>query len=167
MNYFTALNPCRRKAILAAGALGLLGISLATPAVAGAFAVTPVRIFMTPKDKAAAITITNDGDEELVMQADIYQWKQKPDGQDDFTLSEDLFLAPPIVKMAPKSRQVVRLAMLRPPMQGRQLTYRMIVREIPEAKPADKVVQVTIGLAFSLPLSSDQAVPLNSLIQAP
>jgi fimbrial chaperone protein len=152
MKISIAISRSGRQMILAAGVLGLLGISLATPAFAGLFTVTPVRIYLAPKDRATAITITNDGDEELVMQADIYDWKQKPDGQDELTPSEDLFLSPPIIKLAPKSRQVVRLAMVHPPMQGRQLTYRMIVREIPEARPADKTVQVQIALAFSMPV---------------
>lgn len=37
--------------------------------LADGFTVTPVRIYMTPKDRAVAITVTNDGDNELVMQA--------------------------------------------------------------------------------------------------
>lgn len=139
------------KTIITTGILGLLTLSLAAPAWAGVFSVTPVRIYMTPKDRAVAVTITNDGDTELVMQADLYLWKQKPDGQDDLTLTEDMFLAPPIIKMAPKSRQVVRLARLNPTKSTEQLTYRMIVREIPEAKPKQEL-QLQIALAFSMPV---------------
>jgi len=140
------------KKILVCSALGLLATSLATPVWAGQFSVTPVRIYVAPKDRAAAVTVTNEGDDELVMQADVYVWKQKPGGEDELTLSEDLFISPPIIKLAPKSRQVVRLAMLRPPKTGRQLTYRVIVREIPEARQASKAVELQIALAFSLPV---------------
>lgn len=133
-------------------ALSLLAIGVAAPVWAGQFSVTPVRIYVAPKDRAAAVTLTNEGDDELVMQADVYVWKQKPGGEDELTPSEDLFLSPPILKLAPKSRQVVRLAMLHPPKSGRQLTYRMIVREIPEAKQAKKNVELQIALAFSLPI---------------
>ena len=90
------------------------------PAWAGLFSVTPVRIFMTPRERAAAVTVTNEGDTELLMQADVYDWKQKADGSDDLTLSEDMILAPPIIKLAPKSRQVVRLALLKPVTAGQQ-----------------------------------------------
>ena len=136
------------------GALATLaGLAFAQSACAGLFSVTPVRVFMAPKDRATAITIVNEGDDELVMQADVYVWRQKDGGEDDLELSEDLILSPPIVKLAPKSRQVVRLAMVRPPASPRQeLTYRMLVREIPEAKPAGKNVQLQIALAFSLPV---------------
>lgn len=147
----TTIPGMRLKGILIGAALGVLLASLAAPAWAGQFTVTPVRIFVAPKDRAAAVTITNEGEDELVMQADVYVWKQKPGGEDDLTLSEDLFLSPPIIKLAPKSRQVVRLAMLRPPKTSRQLTYRVLVREVPEARKTKKP-ELQIALAFSLPV---------------
>jgi fimbrial chaperone protein len=133
-------------------ALNLLVLCVATPVYAGVFSVTPVRIYMTPKDKAVAVTITNEGDEELVMQADLYVWKQKPDGEDELTLTEDMFLSPPIIKLAGKSHQVVRLARLNRATPEQQQTYRMIVREIPEARPAKDNIQLQIALAFSMPV---------------
>jgi fimbrial chaperone protein len=96
--------------------------------------------------------VVNEGDSELVMQAELYTWKQKPDGADELTPTDDIILAPPILKLAPKSRQVVRLANLRPAPTGTQQTYRMVVREIPEAKPSGPGVQVQVALAFSLPI---------------
>jgi fimbrial chaperone protein len=126
--------------------------SLSASAWAGVFSVTPVRIFMSPHDRATAVTITNEGDQELVMQADIYAWKQKADGSDDLALSEDLILAPPILKIPARGRQVVRLAMIMPPTSRDQASYRMILREIPEAHAEDKKVQLQIALAFSLPV---------------
>lgn len=142
----------KMKTILTHAVAGLLTIVVAAPVWAGQFSVTPVRIFVAPKDRAAAVTVTNEGNDPLVMQADVYVWNQKPNGDDDLTPSDDLFLSPPILKLAPKSRQVVRLAMLHPPKSGRQLTYRMIVREIPEALQAKKSVELQIALAFSLPI---------------
>ncbi len=137
---------------LKALALGILTLSVAAPAHAGKFSVTPVRIYMSQRDKAVAVTITNESDDDMVMQADIYVWKQKPGGQDELTPSEDLFLSPPIVKLAGKSRQVVRLARISPAKSDQQLTYRMIVREIPEARAAKDKVQLQIALAFSMPV---------------
>lgn len=127
-------------------------LAFVAPAFAGLFSVTPVRIFMSPRDRATAVTITNESDEELVMQADVFEWKQKPGGEDDLTLSEDLVLSPPILKLAPRARQVVRLAMVRPLQGPRQSTYRLILREIPEAKKEVKSVELQVALAFSLPV---------------
>jgi fimbrial chaperone protein len=138
---------------LCAAALVLLSVATATPVVAGVFSVVPVRIYMTPRDRAVAVTITNEGDTELALQAEINEWKQASDGTDQQTPSEDLILSPPILKLAPKARQVVRLARIGAPDMSRQLTYRMLVREVPEATaPKDKTIQVPIALAMSMPV---------------
>jgi fimbrial chaperone protein len=122
-------------------------------ACAGVFTVTPVRIYMTPKDRAVAVTITNEGDTPVALQADVNVWTQKPDGTDETTLTEDLILSPPIVKLAPKAKQVVRLALLVPADASRQLTYRLVLREISEAEaPKKQTVDVPIALALSMPV---------------
>ena len=131
----------------------MAGLLPAAPALAGSFSVTPVRIYMTPRDRAVAITITNEGDSPVALQADINVWSQKPDGTDELVLTEDLILSPPIIKLAPKARQVVRLALLKPADASRQLTYRLIVREIPEATaPKGNTLEVPIALALSMPV---------------
>lgn len=129
------------------------GILSGAPAQAGVFSVTPVRIYMTPRDRAVAVTITNEGDAEVVLQADLNAWSQRPDGTDEQVPTEDLILSPPIIKLAPNARQVVRLALLKPADASRQLIYRMIMREVPEAVASrDKTIQVPIALALSMPV---------------
>lgn len=130
----------------------LLTITGLQPAFAGVFSVTPVRMYLTPRDRAVAVTITNEGEDPIVLQADIYVWAQKADGSDELTPTDDLILAPPILKLGPKGRQVVRLARLKPADAVRQLTYRMILREIPEAAGKKENVQVAIALALSMPV---------------
>ena len=136
--------------LLAAAALAAVG---ATTANAGSFSVSPVRIFMEARDRATGVTIINEGDSDLVMQAELFEWKQRPDGTDELLPTQDLVLAPPILKLAKGTRQVVRLANLRAPSPGEQVTYRLIVREVPEALArAQSGVQVQVALAFSLPV---------------
>lgn len=141
------------KNFLKAAALALAAASTVAPAIATEFSVTPVRIFMTPRDRAVAITVTNDGDQEMVVQADLYSWKQGPGGEDQLVLTEEMILSPPIVRLPPKSRQVVRLARLGPPPTSDEQTFRMIVREVPEAAAAQsKELKLQVALAFSLPI---------------
>lgn len=128
----------------------LLGFSLASSGAT--FSVSPVRIYMQSRDRATAVTVENEGDTEVVMQGEVFQWTQKADGTDELTPTDDVILAPPILKVAPKSRQVLRLANLKPVPPGEQLTYRMIVREVPEAAQPKEGVQVQVSLAFSLPI---------------
>jgi fimbrial chaperone protein len=136
----------------------LLGVALldlafqASSAWAGVFSVTPVRIYMTPKDRAVAVTLSNEGDSPIVLQADIYAWTQKADGTDNMVLTDDLLLSPPIIKLAPRAHQVVRLAMLAPRDASRQMTYRMIMREVPEAVQPKNSIEVPITLALNMPI---------------
>jgi fimbrial chaperone protein len=135
----------------------------ATPATAGTFSVSPVRIFMDARERATAVTITNEGDGPLVMQAEVFQWKQKADGTDDLVPTEDLVLAPPILRLAAGARQTVRLANLRPLAGAEQQSYRLIVREIPEALAPETGVQIQVALAFSLPVFITPASAKRSL----
>jgi fimbrial chaperone protein len=133
--------------------LAAVAILAGTASWAAEFSVTPVRIFMTPRDRAVAVTVVNEGNEELVMQSELYQWTQNPSGEDSLTPTEDVVLSPPILKLAPKGRQVLRLARVGAAPAGRELSFRMIVREVPEAKASqDKDVKVQMALAFSLPI---------------
>lgn len=145
------LSPKRGlKFLLPAACLAALAC---THAQAGSFSVSPVRIFMEARERATGVTIINEGDTDLVMQAELFEWKQKPDGTDELLPTQDLVLAPPILKLAKGARQVVRLANLRPPTPGQQLTYRLVVREVPEAlQPTKPGVQIQVALAFSMPV---------------
>ncbi|MFS2035503.1 molecular chaperone [Polaromonas sp. CT11-55] len=145
------MNVPPRRSSLVTYALLLSLLAPWAAATAGVFSVTPVRLYMTPRDRAIAVTLTNEADTEVVLQADINTWSQKADGTDELVLTEDLILAPPIIKLAPKARQVVRLALLKPADASRQLTYRMIIREVPEIQSAPGI-QVPIALALSMPV---------------
>jgi fimbrial chaperone protein len=141
-----------RGRVLLACAAAAAATVVTPPASAGSFSVSPVRIFMDARERATGVTVINEGDTDLVMQAEVFLWKQKPDGTDDLQPTQDLVLAPPILKLAKGARQVVRLANLRPVPVGDQQTYRLIVREVPEALAQTPGVKIQVALAFSLPV---------------
>ena len=99
-------------------------------ASAAQFTITPVRIFMAPKDRAVAVTVTNESDEEVVMQADLYSWKQKADGSDDLVLTEDLILTLPSSSCRRAAARSCACAADAAPA-GVQQSYRLIMRESP------------------------------------
>lgn len=133
--------------------VAILAALASTGAQAGSFSVSPVRIFMESRERATGVTVINEGDTDLVMQAELFEWKQKPDGTDELLPTQDLVLAPPILRIAKGARQVVRLANLKPPVPGEQLTYRLVVREVPEALQQNQQgVQIQVALAFSMPI---------------
>lgn len=142
-----------RAARCLAGLLGAwLMLGAVPPAAAGVFTISPVRLHLGPRDRAVAVALSNDGDSLLVLQADLFAWGQDGQGADVLTPTDDLVLSPPIVKLAPGTRQVVRLAMVVPRDAERQMTYRLVMREVPEALPAAAGVSMPVALAMSLPV---------------
>jgi fimbrial chaperone protein len=131
----------------------------AAPADAGVFTVVPTRVYFGARDRAQAITLTNDGDTAIALQTEIYAWTLRADGTDQLTPTDDLIMAPPLVRIPAKSQQVLRLALLRAIDPQRQLSYRLIVREIPEmAPPAGQGMTVPVALAITLPVFVTPAV---------
>lgn len=133
--------------------LGLLTLCAGSQSLAGAFSVSPVRVFLEPRDRAAALTLVNGADAEVVLQADVMRWSQDTDGQDRLEPSDDLLVSPPILKLPPRSRQVVRLARLIAPDLQRQQTYRLLLREVPDLRPtAEQGARLPITLVLSIPV---------------
>jgi len=135
--------------LLAGGLLALLG----TVCHAGAFSVTPVRLYFEPRDRAVAVTLVNEGDDELALQTDIHSWTQDSVGVDQLVLTDDLVVAPPSLRLAPHTKQVVRLTLLVPRDASRQMTYRLIVREVPEAFESKGTgIRLPIALVLNMPV---------------
>lgn len=133
--------------------VGLLALAAGGPSWAGAFSVSPVRVFLEPRDRATALTLVNGADAEVVLQTDVLRWSQDTGGQDQLEPSDDLVVSPPILKMAPRSRQVVRLARLVAPDPQRQQTYRLLLREVPDTTRAQEPgARLPITLVLSIPV---------------
>jgi fimbrial chaperone protein len=134
--------------------LGVAACALLPLAVAagGSYSVIPVRVQFGPRDRAVAVTLTNLGDAPLALVADLYRWEQNSDGSDRLTPTDDLVLAPGLVRIPAKGQQVVRLALLRPADPQIQMTYRMFVREQPDLSQPVVGVAIPVSVAMSLPV---------------
>lgn len=141
----TLRSKARRLGALACALLPLV-------AVGGSYSVVPVRIQFSARDRAVAVTLTNQGDTPLALTAELFRWEQDASGADRLTPTDDLVLAPGLVRLAPKSQQVVRLALLRAADPQTQLTYRMFVREQPDGSQPAPGVAIPVSVAMSLPV---------------
>lgn len=148
-DYFANLSMRQNLVLLWAGLAGLCHL----PCLAGAFSVTPVRLFFEPRDRAVAVTLVNEGPTGMALQADVYQWRQDASGADQLVPTDDMIVSPPSLKLPPYTRQVIRLALLVPKNQERQMSYRLLVREVPEVPTGtDKGVQLPIALVLNMPV---------------
>jgi fimbrial chaperone protein len=116
---------------------------------AGSFTVDPVRITLSGTQRVAAITVHNDGAEPSVIQLQTLRWTQQA-GKDTLAASTQILATPPIFTLQPGASQIVRVGLLRAPDAQRELTYRLILREVPPPRPIAQGLRV--ALAVSMPV---------------
>lgn len=135
---------------LAATSVAALPAFWACATSASGLQVEPVNVTIT--DRSEAIWLSNTGGEQIDAQVRVYQWTQDADG-DHLEPTSALIASPPIIKIEPGGRQLVRLVPLAvnasatPPCEA---TFRLAVDEIPPArKPGSGLLYV---LHYSLPV---------------
>lgn len=123
---------------------------------AGSFTVNPVRVTLSPGRAVAAITVHNDGNDASVIQLETSRWTQQ-NGKDVLAPTEDMLATPPIFTLQPGGSQIVRVGLRRPADAQGEVTYRLLLREVPPPQPISQGLRV--ALAISMPVFVVSAHP--------
>ena len=70
--------------------------------------IDPLRIDLSPKQKTAAMTITNASNKSTTIQIQPIAWSQV-DGKDVYLPTRELLVTPPIVTIPAQSSQIIRM----------------------------------------------------------
>jgi fimbrial chaperone protein len=136
---------------------GFFSIALAVALCSGAAAhganlqISPVSISFQPGQNSAGIQLQNNGDAPLYGQVRVYAWDQR-DGVDALTPTTQLVASPPIIEIAGKSVQTIRLvrrAGSPATPGGAEQTYRILIDELPRGDTQQG--NVAIRLQYSVP----------------
>ncbi len=142
------------RGIRGIGALVLLcGALIAGGARAQSLTVLPVSITLAPGQMATSLMVVNQDEAETAVQIRAEAWSEAG-GKESLTPSDELLASPPITRIPPGARQVVRLV-LRKPVQGREATYRILLDQIPP--PAVPGI-VHVVLRLSIPVFAEPPV---------
>lgn len=141
----------RARKITVALAAGLAALcALPVPAVAGNFSISPLRVDFGQGSGTSALTIRNEDAVPVVIQAEGLAWSQD-EGQDALAPTRDLLVSPAVFTVQPGATQLVRVALRRAPDAARELSYRLILQEVPPAaRPEFTGLQV--ALRMSVPI---------------
>jgi fimbrial chaperone protein len=137
---------CRSLAAVA----GLAALLALPSAGAGTFTISPLRVDFTGTTGTAALTVRNEEAAAVVVQAEGLSWSQA-DGQDAFQPTRDLLVSPAVFTLAPGGSQLVRVALRRAPDATRELAYRMVLQEVPQAASPD-FTGLQVALRLSIPV---------------
>ncbi|AIT81958.1 fimbrial chaperone protein (plasmid) [Novosphingobium pentaromativorans US6-1] len=141
--------------------------SMAASLIAAAIALLPLRawaatVLIWPIDPAieagragTELWLENRGSSDVVLQVRVLSWSQE-EGREVHSEQDEVLASPPMVKVVPGVRQLVRLVMAKPEPREREGAYRVIVDEIPAVtgKPAEKQTATALRfrMRYSIPL---------------
>lgn len=128
----------------------LLAACLATQAQGATLQVAPVKIDFVPGQNAAGVALTNPGETPVYGQVRVFRWDQDANG-DVLSPSAEVVASPPIIQLAGRGQQLIRLVRVQPGNLAVEQSYRLLIDEIPPPG-TDKHVGVTIRMRYSVPV---------------
>lgn len=145
--------------LASATALGLSPIA----ASAGSFSISPLRVEFSPRTQTGALTLRNQEETPVVVQAEAVLWQQV-DGEDQLSPTRDVLVSPAVFTLPGHGSQLIRVALRRPADQQQQLSYRLILTEVPQqANPM--FTGLNMALRLSLPVFVAPTAPAEPRIE--
>ena len=103
---------------------------------AGSFSVSPLRIELSKSDTTRIINLQNLEAKPVTVQLQVMAWSHK-EGADQFAPTRDVIVTPQIFHLKGNGLQIIRAGLLRKPETHEELSYRLIIEEIPAPPPAE------------------------------
>lgn len=119
---------------------------------ASALQISPLRLEFSESHKHTTLTVKNRGTSPSLVQVEVFRWAQQ-NGHDVLEPSRDVLVSPPVFSLGPNSEQLIRAIVRRQPDQTREVTYRILLREVASDFASDtdnEAIRVLLG--FSLPV---------------
>ena len=115
--------------------------------------VIPARMFLDREAKSSTLTVINEGDERITLQAKAMEWSQDAEGRDVYRESNDIVFFPKILIIDKGEQKIMRTG-IKIPAAAREKTYRLFVEEIPQPKKEDQGerAQIAITIRFGVPI---------------
>lgn len=131
------------------------GLSLCAPAQAATVVLWPVDPVIRDGQSAAAVWLENKGEEDVVLQIRCLDWRQGR-GEDDLSVQDGIVASPPLARVAPGKRQMVRLIRRAPTASPGEQPLRVLVDELPTPvaanAPAVAGARLAVQMRYSIPL---------------
>lgn len=145
-------------------AAGLIAPALLALAGSSATAVTiaPIMVELSAHKKVASVRVLNDSAEAMTLQAGALSWEQL-DGEDKYTPTQQLLVAPAIALIAPGGSQIFRVTLRTPTTVGAERAYRLLLEDVSaETNPRPGVVNLRFLHNLPLFVSPHSQLVLNS-----
>jgi fimbrial chaperone protein len=123
---------------------------MASGAYASSFNISPIRAELSAAHPTDVLTLTNAEDAPVVVEVRVVKWLQA-NGEEQLDDTRELLATPPVLQIGGNADQIVRVALRREPDPARELTYRVIYQEVPQAAAPD-AAGLRVALRLSVPV---------------
>lgn len=120
-------------------------------AESGSFAVTPIRLELSPTVRTGAITVVNSDQVPLGFQIKLLRWTQDPRGEDVYEDSKALTFFPRLMTLEPDTRRVIRIG-TQAPAGDTEAAYRLAIDELPAPRQPGSGATVAVQVRFAVPI---------------
>jgi fimbrial chaperone protein len=145
-----------------------LPASLPLPAWAAAqLAVQPLSLTLPAAQFSTAVTLTNNGDKPVTLQAEVFDWQQI-NGEDQLSETRSLVASPAVVEVPAGAQQIIRVGRLvTATPASKEQAYRLKISEIPTDKPMGQVSSILqLVLPLFVPPRTSSNTPNKAAIKA-
>lgn len=124
--------------------------------------VNKIRVNLSAKQAIDTLRLTNpNANDTTNVQLRVVKWTQK-NGEDVYQNTNELVVAPPVVRIGPNRTQLVRLGLRAANSSTDELAYRIFIREIkPRSQntQSSNTSQISFDLIISLPIFVEPSSP--------
>jgi len=134
-------------------AFSIVGLALLFPAavLAASFTINPVRVELAGARPYAVMKIMNMADTPVTLHARAYAWTGD-ETKGGLSPTDDVIMNPPVFTIAPKATRFLRLGLRAANRGTAELTYRLIVEEVPKAVDPTEGAAIHTILRLSVPI---------------
>ncbi|RON88375.1 fimbrial biogenesis chaperone [Pseudomonas fluorescens] len=135
-------------------ALVMLGVGHAQ--AASSVLIWPIDPVLEADQQASALWLENRGTETANLQIRVFGWSQSG-FEEQYQNQRDVIGSPPVAKIEPGQKQLVRLTRTKDVPPGQEMAYRIIIDEIPAAQPpaaegGKTAAAIRFQMRYSVPL---------------
>ncbi|EJZ57624.1 molecular chaperone [Pseudomonas fluorescens] len=136
--------------------LALVMLGGGSAQAASSVLIWPIDPVLEADQQASALWLENRGTETANLQIRVFGWSQSG-FEEQYQNQRDVIGSPPVAKIEPGQKQLVRLTRTKDVPPGQELAYRIIIDEIPSAQPpaaegGKTAAAIRFQMRYSVPL---------------
>ena len=130
--------------------------------------ISPISLSLSPQESIQVINLTNVGDTSVLYQLmTINAWRQL-NGKAHYQKTTELAAMPPIMKIAPGHKQVIRLGYIGTWNFKEEKAYRILLHQVLDPPKKDTngktIVALNVGLDLSIPIFVKPNLPTHPMV---